>query len=271
MDINRDACTCIEYEKNFIAFLDVLGFKNMISSSDLTKVNKYFGIVNSAIGYLKDIPSKKDIGSIVISDSIILTVPCSGDKVEALRHLCVAIGLIQQNLAIEGIWLRGAITYGDAYFNAEDSQIVGPAYINAYLLEEQMAKYPRVILDNKLVHELGFKNSMQLIDSVNKANEGWLDYRNWGERVLFEWVGSINRVPKDLPLFIDYLSPLLEKEDWSSMTKIVENVQENMYSDSRIYGKFKWLADYIVALVDRERELGHQLDISFQMKLIDFQ
>ena len=180
MVINRDATSNIKYEKSFVAFLDVLGFKSMINSKDLTKINKYFGIINSAISYLKDIPSKKSIGSIVISDSIILTAEHSEDEfenIEVLRHLCIAVGLIQQNLAIEGIWLRGAITYGDTYFNAKESQIVGPAYINAYLLEEQLAINPRVILDNKIVHELGYTNAGQLIDVINRADEGWPTYK----------------------------------------------------------------------------------------------
>ena len=56
MSINLDAVDNIQYEKSYVAFLDVLGFTNMVFSnqnSDKEKLNQYFGIVNSAINYLK--------------------------------------------------------------------------------------------------------------------------------------------------------------------------------------------------------------------------
>ena len=141
MDIDLNAIENIDYEKSYVGFLDVLGFKNLVFSkkkSDRKKLNQYFGVVNSAIEYLKGIPSKRQIGSIIISDSVILSVPHGQNKeanIGRLRHLCVAVGLIQQYLALKDIWLRGAISSGDAYFNSEKSQVVGRAYINSYLLE----------------------------------------------------------------------------------------------------------------------------------------
>jgi hypothetical protein len=62
MKINLDAVENISYEKSYVAFLDVLGFKNLVMSKnkkDKLKLEQYFGIVNSAIEYLKRIPSKK--------------------------------------------------------------------------------------------------------------------------------------------------------------------------------------------------------------------
>ena len=73
LTIDLKAKKTITYEKSYVAFLDVLGFKNLVfskSKEDKEKLEKYFGIVNSAIEYLESIPSKKDIGSIIISDSI---------------------------------------------------------------------------------------------------------------------------------------------------------------------------------------------------------
>jgi hypothetical protein len=274
MPIDRYAIREINYEKSFVAFLDVLGFKQMVQLRDQEKINKYFGIVNSAVNYLKNIPSKREIGSIVISDSIILTVPCSeneSENLDKLRQLCIAVGLIQQNLAIEGIWLRGAISCGDTYFNSDENQIVGPAYINSYLLEEKLAINPRVILDSKLIPELQFKNASQLIDSINKSDDGGLEYSNWGSRILFEWTDSVGKpvkeIPQDLPLFIDYLSPLLEKRETRILKKVLKNIQENMYLDSRVYGKYRWLADYTKALAHRAKLNDHEIEQSLAFDL----
>ncbi|WP_265467824.1 hypothetical protein [Aeromonas salmonicida] len=274
MPINRDAEANILYEKSFVAFLDVLGFKQMIKSSDLTQINQYFGIVDSAILYLKGLPSKKDINSIVISDSIILSAPCNEsnvDNLERLRQLCIAIGLIQQSLAIKGIWLRGAICYGDTHFDSINSQIVGPAYVEAYLLEENLAINPRVILDSKLIPQLGYANATELIDAVNGNDQGGLNYSNWGKRILFEWsdpIGnSVTKIPQDLPLFIDYISPLLENNDISSIDRVLNNIQVSMYSNAQVYSKYRWVMDYIKTIVNRLKLNDYELNDRLQFML----
>ncbi|MGL5213653.1 MAG: hypothetical protein ACRC8R_00735 [Aeromonas hydrophila] len=266
MPIDRYAVYDIEYEESFVAFLDVLGFKQMIQSQNKTQINKYFGIVNSAIEYLNGITSKREIGSIVISDSVILTVPYNGEreeKIDKLRQLCIAVGLIQQNLAIEGIWLRGAICCGDTYFSSAENQIVGPAYINAYLLEEQLAVNPRVILDSKLIPKMGYSTASKLINDINKSDQGGLGYSNWGSRVLFEWTdpcgGLVTEINQDLPLFIDYLSPLIEAHSRNEIDKVLKHIQTNMYSDSRIYSKYRWVADYLKALSKRANMNDYKL------------
>lgn len=81
----------------------------------------------------------------MISDSIIMSIEqgkSKYQKLNALRSLCIAVGLIQRRLAKINFWLRGGISSGKAYFDSVTKQIVGPAYIKAYLLEEEMAIYP---------------------------------------------------------------------------------------------------------------------------------
>ena len=212
MDINLQAIECINYEKSYVAFLDVLGFKNLVLSKadrDKRKLEQYFGIVNSAIEYLKRIPSKRNIGSIIISDSVILSVPHGQDKLDninKLRHLCVAVGIIQQYLALKDIWLRGAISSGDTYFSSEKSQIVGPAYINSYLLEGSSAISPRVILDSKIIEELNFSSATEFIQNMNKMDEGGLTYSNWGSSILYSWHypdgQAVTLIEQDVALFI---------------------------------------------------------------------
>ena len=68
----------LEYKKSYVAFLDVLGFKNLVfnnSKDSNEKLNEYFTSVETIIVYLKNIPIKKEIAYIIISDSIILTIP----------------------------------------------------------------------------------------------------------------------------------------------------------------------------------------------------
>jgi hypothetical protein len=228
--------------------------------NDKKKLNQYFGVVNSAINYLARIPSKKKIGSIIISDSVILSVPHGqnfNDNIDRLRHLCVAVGIIQQYLGLSDIWLRGAISSGDTYFDSVRGQIVGPAYINSYLLEKNTAIWPRVVLDSKIIEELKFKSASQFIDAMNQADNGGLHFSNWGSTILFDWCypdgQPVTLIDQDVALFIDYLSPIVEKNN-KDLLKIVKNIERNLYKHTGIYKKFRWLADYLKSICEKERK-----------------
>ncbi len=244
----------IEYENCYIAFLDVLGFKNIVMKDNREKLNQYFRILNEVIEYIRGIESKKNIGFIVISDSIILSIPQGNtkeQKIETFRNLCIAVGLIQMKLATVDIWMRGGISCGDAYYNKDQNQIVGPAYINAYLLEENMAIYPRVIVDSKIIRELEYKSATEMIDCINMNEEGGLSFDNWGASILFNWYQpdgkQVTAIKQDIPLFIDYLFPLIEKQD-SQLLEVIKNIEQNIYANTSIYSKYRWVADYLKAL-----------------------
>jgi len=246
----------INYTKSYVAFLDVLGFKNLIYSNkkaDKNKVESYFGIVNSAIDYLKTIDAKRDIGSIVISDSIILSVPFGNSKqenIEKLKQLSIAIALIQFALSVKDIWLRGAISFGDTYFDKDNNQVVGEAYINAYLLEEKLAITPRVILDNKILKELKFKSAALLIKEINNVQ-----VNNWGVDILYDWDNVKNSsilLEKDIPLFIDYLDFTTSFLEEGYIDDIIENIENNMYNNTNLYKKFKWVSTYVLTKLDED-------------------
>jgi hypothetical protein len=264
MDIDLNSTTVsIQYEKSYVAFLDVLGFKDLVFSkkkADKAKLDQYFGVVNSAIEYLSRIPSKKTIGSIIISDSVIFSVPHGQnieDNLNRLRHLCVAVGIVQQYLGLKDIWLRGAISSGDTYFDSTKSQIVGPAYINAYLLEESTAIWPRVVVDSKIIEELEFQSASQFINSINRTDNGGLNFSNWGSTILFKWRypdgKPVTFIDQDVALFIDYLSPIVE-ENGSSLIKIIKNIESNLYKNATTYKKFRWVADYLRSICERENK-----------------
>ena len=165
----------IEYKQCYVAFLDILGFKDLVFSSKKSTIENYFGIVDSAIQYLKRISNKQDIKYITISDSIILSVEHGKDKNEnfhRLQNLCVAVGLIQASLALKNIWLRGGISSGEAFFDQHEYQVVGQAYIDAYLLEQQTALYPRIVIDGKIIKEFKLKSAKDFIEKINDKGGG---------------------------------------------------------------------------------------------------
>jgi hypothetical protein len=188
-----------------------------------------------------------------------LSVPQGQDKqdnIRKLRHLCVAVGIIQQHLALKNIWLRGAISSGDTYFNSEKGQILGPAYINSYLLEGSVAISPRIVLDSRIIEELEFSSATEFIDCMNKMDNGGLNYSNWGSSILYSWHypdgKAVTLIEQDIALFIDYLSPVVESNS-KRLLKIIGNLENNMYKDTTTYKKFRWVADYLKSICIKER------------------
>lgn len=245
----------IKYSPCFVAFLDILGFRNFVVRDQKDKINTYFSLINEIIHDLKNFKIKKNIGSITISDSIILSIPIDKENLDEtlsnFRQLCIAIQKIQFSLALNNIWMRGAVSFGDASFSEHDSQVVGKAYINAYDLEKT-AIYPRVVVDSKLIKELDFESSSELIAKINNFNLGHTEYVPTDRNILFWWnynYGQRKRdITYDIPLFIDYLVYAFESEE--SLTKTVSNIGESIYLDNGIYSKFRWVADYLLMLCE---------------------
>lgn len=259
MPIEKEEQYKLKYEKSYVAFLDVLGFKKLVystKSEDKKKIELYLKTVAQALETLKQIPSKKEIGSIVISDSIILTVPFGENENENthnLRQLCISILSIQRKLVNHDIWIRGAVSCGETYFNEQNNQIVGSAYIDAYLIEENMAKYPRVILDNKMIKELKCKNSSCLINKINRHNQ---NNRGYLGNVLYDWNNSYNldvMLEKDIPLFIDYIP-----RERKPMLKVIQSIEKNIQQNLELYNKFIWVSKYLMTIT-KDRALINRL------------
>lgn len=266
--IDLNAKEEILYEDSYVAFLDILGFRNLVMSGkkeDLEKISQYLGIVDSVINYLKKIPSKSKIRTIVVSDSVILSVT-KEDSTERniflFRNLCIAVGLIQQNLAMKNLWLRGGISTGKAYFNDRKKQIVGPAYVNAFEIEERFAEFPRVIIDSKIIPEFECQTAGQLINVINQKENGGNQFPNWSSDILFYWnqelYDSGNYIFQDVALFIDYLSPNVKMTN-DELKLIVNNLQVSIYNNVAFYDKYRWVADYLKSIyryrVDLDKEI----------------
>lgn len=234
----------IKYKKSFVAFLDVLGFKEIIKQGKLDKLNIYFNEVNRIVDYLKKLIN--DIECIVISDSIIISVPFDEkNNFKRLNKLCDGIMLLQYHLIKKDIWIRGAISFGDTY--CKNNQIVGQGYINAYLLEQE-AIYPRVILDSKIIYELECKNSLGFIKSINNYNYTKHNYKGYDRtNVIYNYKGNThNYLEQDVPLFVNYLDYFDENE----IEILIEYLRNNMYKNNSLYKKFKWVSSYLLSYIE---------------------
>jgi len=220
-------------ENRFVAFLDVLGFSDLVSKNNVESLESYFSKITGVLESLKEKKSK--IYSLSISDSIILIAE---PGLDSFRELVTAIRTIQSQLLYRKIILRGAVSYGPVFYDRERNIIVGKGYIKAYLLEAQ-AIYPRVIIDPAIIKLFG-KDKTTFIKQVNTS----IDYTF--EKRLIYCKSEFSRIQDDA-IFIDYANKIVMKEKLHGADlKTYQTILENLYTDQKVFSKYIWLRDYFL-------------------------
>jgi len=150
-----------KYQNCYVAFIDMLGFKNLINSKETSckRVLDVYKCFDNAIPTLEIgndserhfVEELKYIKMKIMSDSICIYIEAHVKN--ALLCLASVCFNIQEKLLTlaKPILIRGAIVHGDIY--AEGDITFGPAVTKAYLMEENNAKYPRIIITKQTLDE----------------------------------------------------------------------------------------------------------------------
>ena len=186
----------IKYTKSIVAFIDVLGFTNLIYSQRNESIENYYNYI------ITDFQAnlKSNFKYTLISDSIVIY---SNYSEENFFNLCKALSSIQAKLLFLRVIVRGGISFGNLYTNKKNNIIVGEGLVKAYKLES-LAFYPRIIIDREFIRDFSAgtsdflkKSNVSLSYEQSEINEGyiWIDYIKFlvssstilykGERYLF--------------------------------------------------------------------------------------
>lgn len=156
----------IVFEKHVVAFIDILGFKRFIKEAEQTgtKESKQFKLLLDVVSQnhaFKNelehniyLPEEMGLECRQISDSFIITAPCSKttDKLPTLIAVSIKAIQIYQALLSIGLGVRGGIAVGNLF--VKDKNIFGSAFTDAYETESVKAIYPRILLHQSAVTEL---------------------------------------------------------------------------------------------------------------------
>ncbi len=164
-----------QMKKCCVAFIDILGFKNMVSK-DIDSVILALRYIEMFCESFFKFPSRQAGKSTfpleywpeydysnnqeemnkptvtMFSDSIVISKPF--DSFFDISEFVEFISKIQYTLLTEGILIRGGISTGTLYHSAK--YLFGSAIISAYQLESEKAIYPRIIIDEKLIQKLHY-------------------------------------------------------------------------------------------------------------------
>ena len=160
----------IDLDYFIVAFVDILGFSNMVKSDCENKSDsiKYFEVLREIN---KETQKIGDCNITQFSDSVIFSLPLSQDNYIKMIEI---LAEYQRKLLYHNIICRGAVAYGKHY--KEDDFMFSQALIEAYQLESKDAIYPRIIISKNLLEY--FKPAIQKPAFLVQEKDGFyfVDY-----------------------------------------------------------------------------------------------
>lgn len=245
----------MNYENRIVAFIDILGFKELIrkSESDL----KIIETLNTTLQYLKtwERPNQWNLNYVEIeestqrkgiekfdlknrtnvttfSDSIVVSVKIEENNInEMLSSMIANLSYMGAELMKNGILIRGAITIGKLIHN-DNGTVFGTALIEAYELESKCSKYPRIIISNRLIKRLNYPD-------VNKKSE-YL-YNQYFQRFSDGCVGFHQMIFFQVMNSLTGITNEMRKKDLNIIRKVIIDGLDNSFENPDVFEKFKWL------------------------------
>ena len=225
------------YEDRYCAFLDILGFSDMLRTI-------HDGVPYEQTRYLLQVihlrthwsrpPSDEEILATdfraqSISDAVAISTKATGrgllqilDAIEAMSFECLRFGY----------FIRGGISKGPLY---HDDQIVfGDALVQAHYLESQIARYPRVIIPSVLATKYDFAEPFE--NRLIYSDDGPMFVhmlRRLKHAPLDDFVNDYGITPNK-PIFSDY----------GLIRRKIQDCYHRAIDDPRIFEKVKWFAAY---------------------------
>jgi hypothetical protein len=147
------------YENRIVIFIDILGFKSIISNTVATdgsgldekikELIESLNLIRDSLKHNSDNGIQDETRKIThFSDSIIISF--REDQEGEVYNTLYTIQKLLVLLISKRILCRGAISYGKMIHT--DQYVFGPALNKAYETETKAALYPRIILDKSIIN-----------------------------------------------------------------------------------------------------------------------
>jgi hypothetical protein len=166
------------YEERYCAFVDILGFSELVAR--LSHGETPFWMLRDLLKIIHQPPKVENIktfqGSDLraqsISDAVCISTALNGP---GLCHIFYALEQLAVSLLHQGFFVRGAIVKGGLYHS--DGIVFGEALVRAFQLEQEVVRYPRIMITDAVVkdHDEYFGLDLfglELMDSIEQADDG---------------------------------------------------------------------------------------------------
>ena len=215
----------MNYENRYIAFIDILGFKNIIKKSE--EKNNEIEYIEKAINIFKSFTKDSAFVVTQFSDSVVISTNDSQDDFQRMLKC-----LLEISIKSIGIWylLRGGITKGKLIHTKD--YLFGPAMNYAYKLESELAIFPRIIIDENLNEDINKQNNYFFTKDFDGIY--YLDYLNKKN--------FINMKNQDIKTHLDSIRDTLNDFNTESIT------------DFKVKQKYLWLENKLSNFIIKNGE-----------------
>lgn len=207
-----------------VAFVDVLGSSKAIKTDADNSLNAIHTAYDETIIEFKRYHSKllTEPKVDIFSDNIILSNEVTeGNEKNAFRSIIFFSALLQMNMWINGLLVRGGISCGS--FFSDEKMIWGNALIKAHNLESQIAIYPRIVVEPEIAEIL---SPTMLTPKLHMICEDF-------DGIYFIDPFGVDRSEHGLYLLDGFID--------DNMIRLRENQK-----DLKIYQKINWLQQYFM-------------------------
>ena len=127
----------LRYRDRWFAYLDLLGFKNLVHSSTIENV---LPIYSEALKQMRTVSKlgKSEVGLLNSWFSDTFIIYSRSDSLQDFAYVESAARIFFQLLLIKNIPVRGCISHGKLYSQAKQNVFLGPALIEAHLYGEAL-------------------------------------------------------------------------------------------------------------------------------------
>lgn len=175
------------YEERLLAFIDLLGFADLIKESEanpatIVKIARALRTAQRmAEGFVEATSNRvtykvAGCSQQMFSDTIVLSCPCESSH--ALNYMVGWVTYFQLIMWSErAVFIRGSIVHGDLYDKTR--LIFGPALLEAYCLERTVADWPRILVSNRVLRVLSDEERKSAFNEyLQKEDDGpaYIDY-----------------------------------------------------------------------------------------------
>lgn len=263
----------IKTEQKIVAFVDILGFSNLIKEYDKEHKQEILvdlhEAVHSSVSVLQHSfpPSNnfsrewvvdKYLEVKLFSDCLCISTPVKHESLDFYYHFrffYMYLATYQLALMEKGYFVRGGVTIGSYY--SDPLMIFSGGLIDAYELEKDYAHTPRILVADKLLNRL---RPFMLTDnqiSINRMFAVDID----DNRVFINPFNNIRVTVADADknvadiikkMGIEGISDTFEDLERSKMEQTLLNVEAKINAsinknsgDARIMSKLIWLQDFV--------------------------
>lgn len=239
-----------KFRKVVVIFIDILGSQSRVNFDEWYNVMSIF---SQMVEREKELDHnhpwtiyKREIH--VFSDCAYIIYDYKDDVEDSRKDMYALMGIACYNtekvlyeFLKNKFVTRGAITYGDLFYDNEKNIWFGPAMNRAYFLESKKAIFPRIIIDPEYAERLfEFNENKYRSNAVQKIHNGEILYRDMDGFIYLNYLNSGKSGMNQME-YMNVIETALQLCDIErNKTRETEEIQES------IKNKYDWLEKYLL-------------------------